>query len=79
MIDLTNIGQASQQPQNTPVVTPTENNKPEENLRVPDNSQAKAFRKDHWTPDKFVQDGQVRAGDVDEEHEEFLKNTEWVK
>jgi len=79
MIDLTNIGQIGQQPQKAPVVAPTENKKPEEDLRVPDNPQAKEFRRSHWTPDKFVQDGQVRAGEVDEEHEEFLKNTEFVK
>lgn len=32
----------------------------------------------HWTPDKFVADGQTHAGEEDAAHKEFLKNTEWV-
>ncbi|MBK9272840.1 MAG: hypothetical protein IPM48_14740 [Saprospiraceae bacterium] len=50
-----------------------DNQNEEEANGVPNNPQAKAFRKTHWTPDKFVQDGQISAGDVDKDQEEFLK------
>jgi hypothetical protein len=79
MIDLTKIGQSSQTESRTPVVEKKENQAPSEDLRVPMNEKAKSFRKSHWTPDKFVQDGQIRAGEVDEEQKEFLKNTEFVE
>lgn len=49
------------------------------------------LNKEHWTPDKFVQDaaeaeaegrdpiaGIIVPGEVDEAHTEFLKNTEMV-
>lgn len=45
---------------------------------VPQNPKAEAFRKSHWTIDKHVQDGQISAGEVDQDHEEFLKNTEMI-
>lgn len=31
-----------------------------------------------WTPDKFTESGQVRAGEVDEAHSQFLKGTTFV-
>jgi hypothetical protein len=77
MIDLSKIDQSAPQ-RATPVVQKKENPVPPENLRVPQSEKAKEFRKGHWTPDKFVDDGQVRSGDVDEEQKEFLKNTEFV-
>lgn len=40
---------------------------------VPNNSEAKAFRKDHWTIDKAMDQGQVTADPVDEEQENFLE------
>lgn len=78
-IDLTNIGGNTPRP-NNPQPQPrfTKSQVAPENLKVPQSSEAKRFRKNHWTPDKFVQDGQIKAGEVDEAHKEFLKNTEWV-
>lgn len=32
-----------------------------ESLSVPQNEAAQEFRKNHWTIDKFVEDGQVEA------------------
>ncbi len=31
-----------------------------------------------WTPNKFAESGQVRAGEVDDAHTEFLKGTTFV-
>jgi hypothetical protein len=78
MIDLTNIGQEAPKGR-TPVVVTKVNQTPSEDLRVPQNEKAKEFRRTHWTPDKFVEDGQVRAEPMDAEQEEFLKNTEIVE
>ena len=36
-------------------------------------------KKGLWTIDKFDHDGQIEAGQVDRQQEEFLKNTEWVR
>jgi hypothetical protein len=36
-------------------------------------------KKGLWTIDSAPRDGQVKAGEVDREQEEFLKHTEWAK
>lgn len=77
-MDLTDFSGATNAPR-IPRVAPKSNSSPQENLRVPDNEEAKEFRKSHWTIDKFVDDNQVAAGEVDASHVEFLKNTEMVK
>lgn len=63
----------------------------DDNNRVPDNPEARAFRKDHWTIDKFSEqaeeavaqgkslDGIIAPGAVDKEQIEFLKTTDMVK
>ena len=85
MIDLTQIGtppNAKQNPLSTPekprVVTRPSQPPVPENLQEPQNDTAKAFRSVHWTPDKFVQDGQIAAGEIDEAQQQFLKNTEFI-
>jgi hypothetical protein len=78
MIDLTKIDQSSPN-SGKPVIEQKEHQAPSENLNVPNNEKAKEFRRTHWTPDKFVEDGQVRADEVNEEQKEFLKNTEFVE
>lgn len=52
---------------------------PQENNKIPQNLEAQNFRKSHWTIDKGIEDGQISAGEVDKEHVEFLKKTEFVK
>lgn len=47
---------------------------PDENL-TPEQQEIK---KGLWSIDKVVEDGQVEAGPVDREQEEFLKKTEWT-
>ena len=37
------------------------------------------IKKNLWSIDKFEHDGQMKAGDVDRDQEEFLKHTEWTK
>ena len=37
------------------------------------------IKKGLWSIDKFEHDGQLKAGDVDRDQEEFLKHTEWTK
>lgn len=37
------------------------------------------IKKGLWTIDSAPRDGQFKAGEVDREQEEFLKNTEFVK
>lgn len=32
-----------------------------------------------WTIDKAIEDGQYKAGEVDKNHSEFLKTTEFVE
>ena len=76
-MDLTNFLGVANTPQ-IPKVAPTNNSAPQENLRVPDNEEAKEFRKSHWTIDKGIEDGQIRAGEVDAEHAAFLQGTEMV-
>ncbi len=73
-IDLTSTVQNSSTPQ---VVSPQKKGTTE-NLRVPNNPAAKEFRKGHWTIDKAAEDGQIKAGKVDEEHKKFLEETEFV-
>jgi len=77
-MDLTNIGQASPPEEKTPIVAKSEHQAPGENLKIHQNEQAKEFRKNHWTIDKAAEDGQIRAGEVDNEQAEFLKNTEMI-
>jgi hypothetical protein len=50
-----------------------------ENLSVPQTPEAEDFRQSHWTPDKFAEDGQIKAGEVDDQQTEFLKHTKFVK
>ena len=48
------------------------NDEPED-VRIPNNPQAKEFRDSHWTIDKAINQGQVKAGEVDEEQRKFLE------
>lgn len=48
-----------------------------ENLTVPQSEAAKEHRKNHWTIDKFEEDGQLEAGVPDEAYAQHLKNTEF--
>lgn len=45
---------------------------------VPENEAAKEHRRTHWNIDNEGGDGQFKAGEVDKEQEEFLKNTEMI-
>jgi hypothetical protein len=51
----------------------------QESNKIPQNPEAKAFRKSHWTIDKGIEDGQITAGEVDKNHVEFLKSTEFIE
>ena len=37
------------------------------------------IKKNLWSIDKFDEDGQVKAGEVDRQQEEFLKTTQWSR
>lgn len=81
MFDFTQVGPS---PQVRPETQPVQQNHPQavvresENHAIPQNEEAKEFRRTHWTPDKFAQDGQVMAGEPDDAYREALKNTEWA-
>ena len=83
-MDITDIGGAAKLQQDKPKLPPRQNFVPAENYdkpepnSVPQNPEAKAFRDEHWTIDKIGKDGQVYAGEVDENHTEFLRNTEMI-
>ena len=47
-------------------------------VKVRSNFTKQDLEQEAWTVDKFVQDGQVKAGKPTAAHSEFLKNTEWV-
>ena len=76
MFDLTQIGVPPAQ-ERQPIVRRSNVTTDEVN-KVPETDEAREFRENHWTPDKFAQDGQVMAGEPDESYREHLKNTEWV-
>lgn len=56
-----------------------QNDHPTENNKVPNNPEAEEFRKSHWTIDAGINSGQIRAGEVDQEHIKFLETTTFAK
>jgi hypothetical protein len=52
------------------------------NSQVPQKSsreEVPEVKKHLWSIDKGINDGQIKAGEVDKEQEEFLRNTKFVK
>ena len=37
------------------------------------------IKKAHWSITGAIEEGQIAAGEVDDEQKEFLKNTEWTE
>ena len=48
-------------------------------VKIRSGSDQDEIKKGLWNPTKFVEDGQVVAGEVDAAQEEFLRNTEMVE